>query len=83
MSNGSCSVCAQAIPRGRLMCAAHWRQVPLAMQRDVWRTWKAFQDRDRQRSAFYGLRLLADYRQASDAATDHVKSLQPQTEITL
>lgn len=80
LGNRCCSVCGKAIPSGRLMCVSDWRLVPAPMQRDVWRTWKAFQDRT---SAFSGLRALADYRVASDAATLYVKSLKPQTESAL
>lgn len=72
--NRVCSVCGRSIPAGRLMCVSDWRLVPLQMQRDVWRTWKAFQNRE---SAFNGLRRLAEYRQASDAATTYVRSIQP------
>jgi len=67
-----CSVCAKAVPRGRLMCVAHWRAVPLQMQRDVWRTWGAFQNRQ---GPHHALRLLNEYRQAADAATGCVRAL--------
>lgn len=67
-----CSACGKTVPRGRLMCVAHWRLVPLPMQRDVWRTWGAFQRRQDPTGA---LRLLSEYRQAADAATGYVRSL--------
>lgn len=70
-ATGQCSACGKAVPRGRLMCAAHWRLVPLALQRDVWRTRGAFQHR---RDPQHALRLLAEYRQAADAATDCVRA---------
>jgi hypothetical protein len=69
-ADGACSACGKSIPRGRLMCAAHWRQVPQPLQRDVWRTWGAFQHRQ---DAQHALRLLAEYRQAADAATACVR----------
>ena len=36
--------CVKLIPMDMLMCAKHWRMVPLALRREVWREyrrWKA------------------------------------------
>lgn len=35
--------CGRTVRPGHLMCAACWREVPKAEQRDVWRTWRTFQ----------------------------------------
>jgi hypothetical protein len=74
-----CSACGKPVPRGRLMCATHWRQVPLTLQREVWRTWGAFQHRQEPQ---YALRLLAEYRQAADAATACVRAVSVTTTTT-
>lgn len=39
-ANG-CAVCDRRISPDRLMCNAHWRLVPPAMQSAVYRTWQA------------------------------------------
>ena len=77
-ATAQCSACGKAVPRGRLMCGTHWRLLPPALQRDVWRTWGAFQNRQGPQHA---LRLLGEYRQAADAATGWVRSLST-TEAT-
>lgn len=33
--------CKHSAPRGKLMCAPHWRRVPKALQQAVWSTWGA------------------------------------------
>lgn len=32
--------CPRTARAGQLMCGYHWRQVPKALQSDVWRTWR-------------------------------------------
>lgn len=34
--------CTRSVRAGYLMCAYHWRGVPLDFQRAVWRTWRAW-----------------------------------------
>lgn len=69
-----CSVCGKPVPRGRLMCAPHWRLVPLPLQREVWAAWGSFQAAE---SAHRSLRCMALYRKAADAATAWVAEAQP------
>lgn len=68
-----CSVCGQPIRRDRFMCIAHWRLVPTAMQVAVWRSFRAFQKR---RTPQEGKVALAEYRSATDAATQFVSSIR-------
>lgn len=54
--------CGRIVKTGHLMCVLCWRMVPSALQREVYRTWRAWQhdmaDADR----------MAAYRSARDAA---------------
>lgn len=34
--------CGRQVRRGHLMCGACWHQVPTHLQRDVYRTWRAY-----------------------------------------
>lgn len=36
--------CGARVPRGMLMCRKHWHMVPKAIQRAVWRTWRALRN---------------------------------------
>lgn len=45
--------CKEQIPPSRFMCFRHWRQLPKAMQRDVWATYRPGQEIDKQPSAEY------------------------------
>jgi hypothetical protein len=47
-----------------LMCLAHWRKVPLPIQRAVWRYYRPGQCDDRQ--------VSREWLQAADAAIGHV-----------
>lgn len=38
-----CAVCPKPLPRGMLMCLAHWKLVPHVEQQEVYRTWGALQ----------------------------------------
>lgn len=71
-----CPVCGTPIRRDRFMCLAHWRQLPTRQQVAIWRTWRAFQNR---RTPESGLQSLREYREATDAATSYVQSLQTTT----
>lgn len=60
--------CKAMIRRGLLMCAPHWRMVPLGEQRAIYRTWRAFQrNEDGSKEA---------YRAAVQAAVDAVAKLE-------
>jgi hypothetical protein len=59
------------------MCRADWAAVPMSLQRNVWATWGRFQGCKQPAQA---LNLLADYRQAADAATEYVAALKQDTD---
>lgn len=45
--------CERVVPPRMLMCAPHWRMVPLGMQRAVWRTYRPGQERMKDPSSAY------------------------------
>lgn len=45
--------CERPVPPAILMCAAHWRMVPGELQREVWRTYRPGQERDKSPSRAY------------------------------
>lgn len=45
--------CERPVPPAILMCAEHWRMVPGELQREVWRTYRPGQERDKHPSAAY------------------------------
>ncbi len=45
--------CTIPVPPRMLMCLAHWRKVPLLLQRKVWRYYRPGQEVDKQPSAEY------------------------------
>lgn len=36
--------CTTPVPRSMLMCFRHWKQVPLTLKREVWRTYQPGQE---------------------------------------
>lgn len=65
----ACAVCTQQIGHDFLMCPAHWRRVPPALQREVYRTLRAFR---RAKGAQMALAARKAYLQARDAAIGSV-----------
>lgn len=61
--------CDARVPRGMLMCLAHWHMVPKALQRAVWRTWRALLQRK-------GAESRQAYEVAVKAAVDAVYAHQ-------
>lgn len=45
LHNCSATGCQRAIPLNLLMCSDHWRMVPVACQREVWRTYRLTEQR--------------------------------------
>jgi hypothetical protein len=60
--------CDAPVPPERLMCIAHWRRVPVPIQRAVWRTYRPGQCNDKQPSEAW--------MQAADAAIGYVAALE-------
>ncbi len=60
-----CPVCGAPIPRGKLMCRAHWFAVSAATRRRVNATWRDYKRADRGEAALFAIR---QYREAHDAA---------------
>jgi hypothetical protein len=56
--------CTKRVPPKMLMCLAHWKMVPLALQREVWRTYKPGQEITKDPTG--------EYLDAADAAIDAV-----------
>lgn len=67
-----CVICSREISPQYFMCAPHWRQVPLDLQRKVWRTWRAWDTCDHLPKTMR-LERLEEYRTARQAAIDAVK----------
>lgn len=77
----SCTVCLKKIRDGLLMCAGHWRQVPMDVQENVYRTYAVLQRttiRDRKAWA----EAIQAYRAASDEATRIANSRSLQSGAT-
>lgn len=53
--------CGRTVRAGHLMCAAHWREVPKALQRNVWTYWRRWnRDHDDDTwEAYMGARTAA------------------------
>lgn len=45
--------CERNVPPKLLMCRAHWRKVPAALQRAVWATYRRGQEDDKRPSRAY------------------------------
>lgn len=84
--------CERPCPPALLMCAAHWRLVPVELQREVWRTYRPGQERDKSPSRAYLLALkqavnevarLEGRRASSASAADGCASCQARTGVRL
>lgn len=55
MNEHKCHVpgCERHVDPARLMCGMHWRLVPRALQREVWRTYRPGQEKDKNPSREY------------------------------
>jgi UDP-N-acetylmuramoylalanine-D-glutamate ligase len=53
------AACHQGVPPEMLMCARHWRMVPQALKREVWRTYRQGQCDDMQISHEYAVAARA------------------------
>lgn len=43
MNDDQCPVgCGRQVPRGKLLCAPCWGELPSHLRRDVYRTWRAW-----------------------------------------
>lgn len=84
--------CERPCPPALLMCAQHWRLVPLELQREVWRTYRPGQERDKSPSRAYLVALkravdavaLQEGRRASSAsASDGCAECRARTAVRL
>jgi hypothetical protein len=50
--------CQTPVPPAKLMCCRHWRQVPRALQREVWRHYRPGQEIDKRPSGAYRRAML-------------------------
>ena len=66
-----CAVCPRQINAGLLMCASHWRLVPHEQQREVNRTWRAFNGASGPTNA---LAARKTYLAARDAAVESAQA---------
>lgn len=62
-----CAVCLKKVHAGLLMCATHWRLVPIDLQEDVYRTHAVLQRTSISDRAAWST-SIAGYRAARDAA---------------
>lgn len=63
--------CRVSVPPALLMCGRHWRLVPRSLQRDIWRTYRPGQERDKRPSWEY--LALADLAVAHVAAAEFLR----------
>lgn len=68
------SGCGKAVPPNLLMCLKHWRMVPRAEQREVWRTYRRGQEIDKRPSPEY----LAAATAAIQAVAEREARMKPQ-----
>lgn len=66
--------CTTPVPAKLLMCLKHWRMVPLALQRAVWRYYRPGQEVDKKPSR--------DYLAAARAAIDAVAAIEAKEKQT-
>jgi len=70
--------CETTVASDKLMCLAHWRMVPRALQIDIWRAWRAvLSARDRVRK----VEAMKLHRAARDAAVAAIREREIRREL--